>query len=138
VDELVTEGSHVGREVDDPKAILRPQRLEQLAAGRLRLGQLPSAHRAGDVEHQCHVARRRPGSRRARRRQGDQREAVFSAWHMLEHRDCGCARAAHRQKDRDVACIPAHGDTTPATVTIDVELVSRRVGFAYALVGRNR
>ena len=106
------------------------QRAEELVAGRARLFDLSPLHGTRDVDDERDVARRYFTARNRRRRDREQREAVFVAGRVRQHADRRRAAASQRNEERDVARVAAHGRDTPPIAVGHVERVRRRVGSA--------
>ena len=132
---IVAERVNVGREVDQSEAILRLQRLEQLAAGGPRLVHLCASHRARDVEYERDVPRS-DGSAPASigRRDRDHDEAVLTTRRVRQHRDRRRVGPRDRDEQRRVPRIAANGDLRFRSVVAEIQLVRRRVGAAQARI----
>ena len=108
--EVVAEGAHVAREVDQPKAIFGSQRADQLASGGACLLHLSALHRTRHVEHERHVAWRGFSASGWRRRHRDEREAIFVSRRVWQHADRRGGVATNGNEERDVARIAANTD----------------------------
>ena len=122
---VVAELPYLAREGDQPEAIVRAERVEQLPPSGARLFDLAAAHGARDVEHERDVARHRRAAP-DRRGQCDERVPFVAVRRVREHAErCGASRThGHEQCHRAGRVI--HADSPTSTLSRGHRAVRRR------------
>ena len=126
--ELVAEGAHVAREVDETEPVVGAQCANELTSCGSCLFHLSSLHRAGHVEHQRDVARCGFATHRRRRRHRDQGKAILVARCIREHADRRRRVAANRWNEQcQIARVAADRRDSAAVTIGEIERVCRRI-----------